>query len=206
LNKPNNIYIKTKQIERLFGQHVPYTDAEVDPSSSFANDLGLIKHITLTDVISMLLHWCENSIFNTSISHLQNIYEYIYQNMSINDLRELINNKPVFFVPISSSSESRSIVRGRFVGISEVCWSDPTNLFAKYESNNRFILEPYYPEQKSIFLDIFAVALNPTVDEYISLLGKDFLQLLFEINTVYFSAYRVSSNNRRNYSRCISDL
>ncbi len=171
IDKPKNVYIKTKQIERLFGQNVPYIDAEVNSNSSFVNDLGLIKHITLTDVISMLLHWCGKSIFCTSIYHIQNIYEYIYQNMSINELRELINNKPIFFIPISS--DSRKIICGRFVGLSEVCWSDSTNLFAKYSSNNRFILEPYYSEQKSIFLDIFAVPLNPTIDEYINLLGID---------------------------------
>jgi len=177
LDKPNNIYIKTKQIQQLFGQHIPYVDVEIDSNSSFANDIGLIEHITLPDVISMLIHWCENSIFYTSISHIQNIYEYIYQNMSSNELQELINTKPVFFVPMSSLSDRETIVRGRFVSISEVCWSDSTNLFAKYSSsfttNIRFILKPYYTEQKSIFLDTFGIPLNPTIEEYIDLLGRN---------------------------------
>ncbi|CAF4733972.1 unnamed protein product, partial [Rotaria sp. Silwood2] len=129
LDKPNNIYIKTKQIEQLFQQHVQYIDVNIDFNSSFANDIGLIQNITLVNVISMLINWCNNSIFYTSISHMQNIYEYIYENMSINELRELINNKSIFFVPILSSLNRTNIVRGRFVNISEGCWWDSTNLF-----------------------------------------------------------------------------
>ncbi|CAF1202196.1 unnamed protein product [Adineta steineri] len=174
LNQSNNIYIKTKQIQKLFEQHVTYVDVEIDSNSSFANDLGLIEHITLDDVISMLIHWCEKSIFYTSISHMQNIYNYIYQNMSRNELQDLINTKPIFFVPIDSSVDGKNIIRGRFVSLSEVCWSDSTNLFIKYSSsfktNSRFIIEPYYTEQKAIFLDTFAISLNPTVEEYINLL------------------------------------
>jgi hypothetical protein len=158
LDKSNNVYINTKQIQQLFGQHIPYVDVEIDSNS-------------------MLIHWCENSIFYTSISHIQNIYEYIYQNMSSNELQELINTKPVFFVPMSSLSDRETIVRGRFVSISEVCWSDLTNLFAKYSSsfkiNHRFTLKPYYTEQKSIFLDTFGIPLNPTIEEYIDLLGRN---------------------------------
>jgi hypothetical protein len=176
LDKANNIYIKTKQLERLFGQHVQYLDAEFDCNSSFAKDIGLVEHITLTNLISILLQWCEHSIFYTSIYHMQNIYEYIYRNMNIDELKELINNKRIFFVPISSSSDMTTIVRGRFVHISEVCWHDSSNLFATYSSsfttNNRFILEPYYTEQKSIFLDTFAIPSNPTIEEYIKLLGR----------------------------------
>jgi hypothetical protein len=176
LDKPNKIYLKTKQIQQIFGQHVQYIDVEINPNSSFANDIGLIEHITLNDIIAMLFHWCECSIFYTSISHIQNIYEYIYQNMNINELRELIQNKPIFFVPISSSVlDSTNIIRGKFVGITEICWTDSTNLFVKYSSNNRYILETYYTEQKSIFLDIFAIPLNPTIEEYIDLLGRDFI-------------------------------
>jgi hypothetical protein len=176
LDQPNNVYLKTKQIQRIFAQHVPYIDGEIHPNSSFVHDIGLIEQITLTDIISMLLRWCENSIFFTSMSHIQNMYEYIYQNMSINELRELINDKPIFFVPISSAStDDLDILRGKFVGIRGICWSDPTNLFAKYPSNNRCILEPYYLEQKSIFLDAFVIPLNPTIEEYIHLLGRNLI-------------------------------
>jgi len=178
LDKPNKIYLKTKQIQKIFRQHVQYIDVEINSNSSFANDIGLIEHITLNDIISMLLHWCENSIFYTSISHMQNVYEYIYQNMNINELRELVNNKPIFFVPISSL-DSTSISQGKFVSILEICWSDSTNLFEKYSSNNRYTLESYYSEQKTIFLDIFSIPLNPTIDEYIHLLGIDFLIFSF---------------------------
>lgn len=188
LDKPNKIYLKTKQIQKIFGQHIQYIDVEINTNSSFANDIGLIEHITLNDIISMLLHWCENSIFYTSISHMQNVYEYIYQNMNINELRELVNNKSIFFVPISSSSlDSTSIIRGKFVSISEICWSDSTNLFEKYSSNNLYILESYYSEQKTIFLDIFTIPLNPTIEEYIHLLGIDFLIVsFFEIQNILF--------------------
>ena len=34
-------------------------------------------------------------------------------------------------------------------------------------------LEPYYLEQKSIFLDAFVIPLNPTIEEYIHLLGMN---------------------------------
>ncbi|CAF4011263.1 unnamed protein product, partial [Rotaria sp. Silwood1] len=114
--------------------HIQYIDIDIDINSSFANDIGLIKHITLVDVISMLLNWCNNSIFYTSISHMQNIYQYIYENMNINELRDLINTKSIFFVPYSSSLNHTDIVRGRFVNISEVYWYDSTNLFIKYSS------------------------------------------------------------------------
>jgi len=82
---------------------------------------------------------------------MQNIYEYIYQNMNINELRELIQNKSIFFVPISSTLNMTDIIPGKFVGISEIYWIDSTNLFQKYSFNQRFILEPYYSQQKKIF-------------------------------------------------------
>ena len=190
LNNANNIYIKTKQIERLFGQNVRYLDVEINSNSSFANDLGLIKQIALADVISMLLHWCDNSIFYTSILHMQNIYEYMYQNMSINELRELFQNKPIFFVPFSLPSDQSSIICGKFVGITEVCWSDTTNLFAKYSSsfitNNRYTLEFYYAEQKAIFLDVFSVQMNPTIEEFVDLLGTDFRNLFSKLKYILF--------------------
>lgn len=175
LDQPNKIYLKTKQIQQIFQEHIQYIDLDINPNSSFANDIGLITHLTLNDILSMLFHWCENSIFYTSISHAQNIYEYIYQNMNLNELRELIQSKLIFFVPLLSSSLDRtSIIPGKFVSISEICWIDSTNLFTKYSVKNRFILEPYYSEQKSIFLEIFAIPLNPTIDEYIQLLGINF--------------------------------
>ncbi|CAM4781327.1 unnamed protein product [Rotaria magnacalcarata] len=176
LDKAKNIYLRTQQIEQLFGQHVQYIDVEINTNSSFANDIGLIEHITLNDVTSMLLNWCKNSIFYTSIYHMQNIYQYIYENMSINELKELINNNSIFFIPISSSSSSdrKDIVPGRFFSISEVCWCDATNLLVKYSSSFKtifhYLLEPYYNEQKSIFLDTFTIPMNPTIEEYINLL------------------------------------
>ena len=172
LDQPNKVYLKTKQIQRIFGHHVPYIDVEINPNSSFAHDLGLIEHITLTDILSMLLHWSENSIFYTSSTHIESVYEYISQNMSINELRELIDHKSIFFVP--SSSERTDVIQGQFVPLTKICWSDPTTLFAKYSPMNRFILESFYTEQKSIFVDIFGIPLNPTVEEYIQLLGIDF--------------------------------
>ncbi|UJR23006.1 hypothetical protein I4U23_026032 [Adineta vaga] len=170
LTKPNETYVKTKQIQRLFAQHVPYINVEINPNSTFTNDIGLIDHITPSDIISMLIQWCTNSIFFTSLSHMQ----YIYENIIMDDLRELIQQKSIIFVPISSSIDMKEIVRGRFLGLSEVCWLDPTNLFAKYSSSfksiHRFILEPYYTEQKMIFLNTFGVQLHPSIDEYIDLL------------------------------------
>jgi hypothetical protein len=193
LDKPNKIYLKTKQIQRIFGSYAQYLDVEINPNSSFGHDIGLIEHITLTDILSMLFHWCKNPNFCTSLSHIQNIYEYIYQNMSMNELRELINHKTIFFVPLSSVSERTDIIVGRFVGISEICWLDPTNLFAKYSSKNRFILEPFYTEQKSIFLDAFAIPLNPTMDEYIQLLGIDLSHLFLRSKKyLIFSSYRLT--------------
>lgn len=177
LDKPNNVYIRTKQIERLFGQHVQYIDVEINSNSSLANDLGLIEHITLNDVTKMLLDWSKNLTFYTSISHMQNIYEYIYENMSTNELRDLISINPIIFVPISPVSNRTNIMPGKFVSLMEICWCDSTNLFTKYSSSytqlNRYFLEQYYNELKSIFLDKFAIPLNPTIEEYIDLLGMN---------------------------------
>ncbi len=169
-DKPNKIYLKTKQIQEIFGSYVPYLDIEINPNSSFVHDIGLIEQITLTDILSMLFHWLTYPIFCTSISHMQNIYEYIYQNMSLNELRELIKHKSIFFVPLSSILNRTDIIAGQFVGINEICWLDSTNLFVKYSFKNRWILESFYTEQKSIFLDIFAISFNPTLEEYIQLL------------------------------------
>ena len=177
LDKPNNIYIKNKQIQQIFGQHVQYVDVDIDFNSSFRAAIGLIEHVTLNDICSMLLHWCKNSIFYTSMSHMQNIYEYISQNMNMNELRNLINSQSIFFIPVSSSlpSNRTNIVRGRFVNIVEVYWHDSTNLFVKYSSSlkmmNFIFLEQYYIEQKSIFIDSFSIRLNPTVEDYINLLS-----------------------------------
>jgi hypothetical protein len=184
-DQPNKVYLKTKQIQRIFGPYVPYLDVEINRNSSFVHDIGLIEHITLTDILSMLFHWCENSIFCTSLSHMQNIYEYIYQNMSMNELRELINHKPIFFVPLSSVLDRTDVVAGRFVGVGEICWLDPTNLFAKYSLKNRLILEPFYTEQKSIFLDMFAIPLNPTIEECIQLLGIDIFHYFFLVIKIF---------------------
>ncbi|CAF4667670.1 unnamed protein product, partial [Rotaria sp. Silwood2] len=38
------------------------------------------------------------------------------------------------------------------------------------KTTNRYLLEPYYTEQKTIFLDTFSIPLNPTIEEYINLL------------------------------------
>ncbi|CAF1164398.1 unnamed protein product [Adineta ricciae] len=166
LSKPKDAYIKSKQIYQLFGQHVPYVNVEIDPNSTFSTEIGLIHHVTSSDVISMLIQWCQSSIFFTSLSHMQYVYKYIYENAKINEIRELIQQNSIFFVPIDPG-------RGKFVGLSDVCWYDSTNLFTKYtasQSNHRCILEPYYTEQKSIFVDTFGVPLHPTIDEYINLL------------------------------------
>lgn len=176
LRRPTAVYIRTQQIEQLFEQHVPYLSIDVDSNSTFAHDLGLIDSVTASDVIAVLSQWCATSMFCSSISHLQSIYRYIYQNMDIDEVRNLASEKPIFFVPKSASADNTGIVRGRFVRRDDVCWCDPTNLFAKYassmEAQLRYILEPYYSDQKAIFLDVFAVSPNPTVDEYLALLGK----------------------------------
>lgn len=182
LEKPSHVYIKTKQIEQLFGSHIQYIDIDANNlNSSFSNDIGLIEKITPANVTNMLLDWCRNSIFYTSISHMQYIYEYIYENMSVTELKEFINKNSIFFVSVSSSSPSdrRNIIRGTFVSRTDVCWCDSTTLFSKYSLSSgcrhRYFLEPYYAEQKSIFLDTFDIPLNPTIDEYIDLLGKTIL-------------------------------
>ena len=198
LDKPNQIYLKTKQIQRIFGVHVPYIDVEIDSNSSFAPDLGLIGHITSANLLSALYHWCESSIFYTSISHMQSIYDYLHQNISDQDLRELIQHKKIFFVPFSAISDRAEIVGGRFVGFQNVCWADPTNLFVKYSSSNRFILEPYYTEQRSIFLESFAVPSNPTMDEYIQLLGMNSLMHLLKSSSlvsVRIGTLKISNEN-----------
>ena len=189
LDKPKAIYLKTKQIQRIFGAHVPYIDVEIDLNSSFAHDLGLIEHITSANVCTMLSHWCENSIFYTSLVHMQNIYEYLHQNINDNILGEFIKQKSIFFVPISSVSDRTEVVGGQFVPFMDVCWTDSTHLFSKYSSTHRFILEPYYTEQRSIFLETFAVSLHPTMEEYIQLLGMHAVICYIEISMFYFLVY-----------------
>ena len=40
LSPANQLYLRTKQTERLFGEHVPYLDIDIDFNSSLATDLG----------------------------------------------------------------------------------------------------------------------------------------------------------------------
>jgi len=107
--------------------------------------------------------------------------------MDGNEIKKLIDEKPILFVPIHHGKvfeiNSNVVVSGIFVHKSEVCWTDPSLVFSKYRpsfslstSNNksefrRFILKPYYSDLMHIFTNIFQISQMPTIDEYIAILG-----------------------------------
>ena len=166
-------YMRSKVNERLLAGHVPYLDADLTVHASFAIALGLIEQIAVPQLIATLLQWSQ-SIFCTSLAHMQNVYDYLGQHMNREDLRQLIEHHPIVFVP-EILTERTAIVRGKFCHRSQVCWQDPSNLLRKYsptmETKPRAILDLFYAEQKSLFLDILTIPLHPTIDEYIALLG-----------------------------------
>ena len=173
LHQATQTYLRTKVNERLLADHVPYLDAELNVQSSFTTALGLIDQIALPQLIATLLQWCQSS-FCTSLAHMQNVYEHLGQTMNQEDLRQLIEQHPIVFVP-ETLAERTTIVRGNFLHRSQTCWQDPSNLLLNYASSMqtkpRSILEPFYAEHKSLFLDTWAIPLTPTIDEYIALLG-----------------------------------
>ncbi|CAF0729244.1 unnamed protein product, partial [Didymodactylos carnosus] len=200
LHSPNKVYVKTQLIEKLYHQHVPYVYADVNESSLFTTDLGLIHSVKPSDVVAMLLRWSDptinetdckhglkHALFHTSLSHIRYVYEYLYRNMEEDELKQLIDEKPIIFVPVQSAKSSiktlnnNAIVRGLFVHKSEVCWHDPSYMFSKYrpsfslfENNDnefcRFILKPFYSDLQHLFLNIFQISTSPTIEEYIALL------------------------------------
>ena len=173
LHQATQTYMRTKVNERLLAGHVPYLDADLTRHASFAIALGLIEQIALPQLIAALLQWSQ-SFFCASLAHMQNVYDYLDQHMNREDLRQLIEHHPIVFVP-EVVTERTAIVRGKFCHRSQVCWQDPSNLLMKYgstmETKPRAILDSFYPEQKSLFLDALAIPLYPTIDEYIALSG-----------------------------------
>jgi len=169
LHRPTNVYQKTKPIESLFDIHVQYLDIDCELNSAFGRDLGLIDRVTIEDFMTKFNQWIDQIEFCTSKEHLNNVYEFLSENLNRNEIREFIRTKSMFFI---SMNEFDSMIQGKFVNINEIYWTDPTNLFRKYSWSSRFQLEFYYKSQKTIFLDIFSIPIYPEFDEYIQFLGK----------------------------------
>ena len=183
-HQPNEIYVRNPIIDQLLSHHVPYVDINESIDPSFANHLGLLNQLTLSQFISQLIHWSQSSQFFTSRLHMQHVYEYLGQQMNREELTTLLEEYPLIFLP--SQYEDRSvIVQGRFVHRSRVCWSDASNLFNKYPLGEQSpsTLQIFYTDQQSLFITIFAIRLHPTMKEYFNLLSN-----------VHFSHYLIYSS------------
>jgi hypothetical protein len=193
-HRSNDIYLRTASIERLLADHVPYLDIDVAIDPLFANQLGLtydrlshvdidcfvrrlgvIEQITHVELLVQLMHWSQ-STFSTTVIHMENVYEYICQQMNIDDVRTLIDEHPFIFIPIERA-ERHVIVNGKFIARSCLCWQDSSNLLSKYAASMNVsmpvTLDMFYAEHKHLFVHTLAIRLQPTIDEYILVLSRN---------------------------------
>ena len=72
--------------------------------------------------------------FFTSMSHISNVYTYIYENLVPRDLEDLLNQHCVIFCPEITTSRTleTTLIRGKFLSQDNVWWNDHTGLFDKY--------------------------------------------------------------------------
>lgn len=131
-------------------------------------------NISVEAMINYLKEWCtkpvdkqaprqpdedlEGAEFTSTVQHIHNVYNYLYQNCPQGSLKELFHHSPAVFVEfgrygthlhlrvisnwyqkqVTASFDPAPCRRddnwcsGRFYHLKEVCWSDPTGMFQRY--------------------------------------------------------------------------
>ncbi|CAL1544089.1 unnamed protein product [Lymnaea stagnalis] len=116
---------------------------------------------------------------------------YLDRFLSGKDRQDLFHNKPAIFIPIPTSLASAEFINEKFhAGMlmkrEEVCWSDPSELFSKYQEslekfksplrNLKILMDPY-PKLKEVFVNMARIDMEPSTFHL--------AQLVQHITTVY---------------------
>ncbi|XP_046887908.1 protein NO VEIN [Hypomesus transpacificus] len=189
---PNLVYLFSPEVHSLLGTHVCYVDMQ---SSDMTNALGMRQTLSVEEVIGYLKKWCvkskptfgpeeqeeesEGSEFTSAPEHIHNVYAFLHKNCPPSRLKELFLHNPAIFIEYKRGEEWCS---GRFYHLKEVCWSDPTAMFVRYQSLTRGpasplqeprVLAPFYGPlegMRDLFTRLLAVEPSPSMLQYVGLL------------------------------------
>ena len=193
LMKPSVLFIRSEAIENVLSHKVLYVDVSTDSTmNTFYEFLGLKNAVTSENMKSYLLDWCsrgnteEPATFCTSLQHMKNVYLYLCNNVTRQELQGLFRENPVYFVPERgtrnvSHNESDEVC-GKMLIRNELWLKDPTKLFDKYRHVLKDVhsdicqketIHSYYREQTDI-IELFKhcgkIDIVPKADEYLELL------------------------------------
>ena len=186
--KADSLFFQNENTRKLLASHVPYLDAKVSSTSSFAQFLGIKLNVTVSLLKDLLVSWCqregemvdEPTSFTTSVNHIKAVYHYLYDHLPPKQFQDLFNEHPAIFVTDEDVTDHNIPVTGRFLARHEVRWSDPSGLFVKYKLNldnldhEQAIQKPelasLYGDMSEIFLKAMAVEPKPSLESYTQLM------------------------------------
>ena len=195
LCEPGSLYLHSKPVESLLSDKVTYLDAEIT-SNQFVQFLKINTSVSIETVKNYLLSWSERekpevpAIFYSSLAHMISVYQYLGNGLSKQDLKSLLHDQPVIFVPDHHVGRHNDVGAGKMLSRSEVWIFDPTRLFDRHRDlmneyhvevgQKRTIHDFYqnYPDVLDLFKQEGRINLQPTMEEYIELQA-----LLCSLNT-----------------------
>ncbi|KAJ7984929.1 hypothetical protein DPEC_G00359850 [Dallia pectoralis] len=192
---PNTVYLFSPAVHSLLGSHTSYLDMT---PSQFTRTLGMKNSVNVEELIGYLKKWCVKtrseigqegqekreeeesggSEFSSTVQHIHSIYSFLYKNCSQTSLKELFEHTPAVFIEYHRKEEWCS---GKFYHLKEVCWRDPTGMFARYRELTRGtgstvqeprVLAPFYnplDDMRNLFLQL-NVEPTPSMLQYVGLL------------------------------------
>ncbi|XP_053402751.1 uncharacterized protein LOC123550539 [Mercenaria mercenaria] len=190
MKEPSCLYLRSDAVKKLLSDKVLYLNVQI-AGESFYQFLGLKNTVSIETVKEYVLKWCERTTEGsaatlcTSLEHMRNVYSFLGKELKRKEFQDLLREKPVFFVPDKSSSQTYNkseCVSGKLLNRNEIWFSDKTGLFDKY----RQILEEFHSDicrkrtiegfysDKSELVELFKqegkLDQQPKVEEYLELL------------------------------------
>ncbi|XP_056911618.1 uncharacterized protein wu:fj29h11 isoform X2 [Takifugu flavidus] len=190
---PTSVYLNSPEVRSLLGTHVCYADLT---PSDFSRAIGIRQNISVEAMINYLKEWCikptdkqelrqpddvlEGADFTSTVQHIHNVYNYLYQNCPKATLKELFHHSPAVF--IEYNRRDGNWCSGRFYHLKEACWCDPTGMFQRYKqlthATNSSVLQPkilapfYNPLEgmRDFFLNLLDADHSPKMNQYVGLL------------------------------------
>lgn len=190
LREPSSLYMRSDVVQNLLADKVLYVNVKLS-GGSFSQFLGIKNVVTIETVKEQLLKWSERkkedspTVFCTSLAHMKNVYYYLGTELRRQDFRDLLREKPVFFVPditVRNSVNLEDVKPGKMLNRNEIWLSDNTGLFNKHRSlleefhsdisHKRTIAEFYSDrfEVIELFRQEGMLDVQPKVEDYITLL------------------------------------
>lgn len=210
MKEPSSLYLRSKVVFDLMAEKVLYLDVKID-GGSFFEFLGLKMSVEIDTVKEKLLTWCSRSNngtpadFCTSLVHIKQVYIYLSDNLTRQDLKHLLQKCPVLFVPNKKEDLERrgEVIPGKFLSREEVWLCDKTGLMEKHRQllidfhsdlSCKQIMQIYYMDRLDLvqlFTTEGRIDKHPSVEEYLELLcllcststpkKSDILQDVFKI-------------------------